>query len=303
MNAGKRAPATGIVFLALLILMVFMAGSAGCIKLAQKTISGEPTPTTAPAMTGTPMFTPAEIPQSTPTTVPIPVLTPAKTDLVTEVTADVTPSPYLFPNATPINATPDLPAYQYRTPEFTKTYPVNSTNPIGLMVNVVQPPLYIVYTVDPVNDCLKDPDSCRGLNPSQPNSADSTGTSINSVNNPYMTITVRDNQTGCVVAQDGYGRIYSSDIGHYIITYTGVNLSTSVNGKQKQDYVFEPGPRYIAVYKGGQYQITITGDYLDVTVSIITGSSPNPLDATEKSNQGSTPTISPTPPEGEGEPI
>ena len=285
MNTGKRSPVTGCVSLALLIFIVLMAGSAGCIKLAQNAISGEPVPTTVPTIAETPVVTPAALPLSTPTPVPIPVLTPAKSDLVTEVTPDVTPNPYIFPNAIPINASPQLPAYQYRTPEFTRTYPVNSTNPIGLRVNVVQAPLYIVYTVNPVNNCLTDADSCRGSNPAQTASADSTGTSVNSANNPYMTITVRDNQTGEIVARDGYGGIYSSDTGTYQFTYTA-NLSTSVNGKQQQTYTVTPGPRYIAVYKGGQFQITIDGDYLDVTVSIITGTAPNPLDVTEKS-QGS----------------
>jgi len=282
MNTGKKSPVTGCITPALLILIVLMAGSAGCIKLAQNAISGESTPTTAPAITETPMVTPAALPQSTPTPVPLPVLTPAKSDIVTEVTPDVTPNPYVFPNAAPINGTPLQPDFQYRQPEFTRTYPVNSTNPIGLLVNVAQGPLYIVYTVNPVNNCLSDPDSCRGSNPAQPNSADSTGTSVNSANNPYMTITVRDNQTGEIVAKDGYGGVYSSDTGTYTFTYTA-NLSTSVNGRQQQTYTVTPGPRYIAIYRTGQFQITINGDYLDVTLSIITGSSPNPLDVTEKS--------------------
>ena len=268
--------------------MVLMAGSAGCIKLAQNTLNGEPAPTTVPTIMETSAITPAALPQSTPTAVPLPVLTPAKSEIVTAVTPYVTPNPYTFPNAIPINGTPLQPGFQYRQPEFTATYPVNSTNPIGLLVNVVQGPLYLVYTVNPVNNCLTDPKSCRGTNPAQTDSADSTGTSVNSVNKPYMTITVRDNQTGEIVAQDGYGGIYSSDIGHYIITYSGVNLSTSVNGKQKQTYTFEPGPRYISIYREGQFQITIQGDYLDVTLSVITGTSTNPLAATEKSPDGST---------------
>jgi len=269
MNTEKRSPVTGCVSLALLILIVLMAGSAGCIKLAQNAISRETTPTTVPTITETPIVTPVALSQTNPTPVPLPVLTPAKSDIVTEVTPYETPNPYIFPNAIPINGTPQQPAFQYREPEFTKTYPINSSNPVGLLVNVVQAPLYIVYTVNPKYDCLSDPDSCRG-------------TVTVPVNRPYMTITVRDNQTGDIVAQDGYGRIYSSDTGTYTITYTA-NLSTSVNGKQQQTYTVEPGPRYIAIYKDGQFQITINGDYLDVTVSIITGSSPNPLDVTEKS--------------------
>ena len=283
---GKRNPGTWCVPL-VLFLIVLMAGSAGCIKLAQNTLNGEPAPTTVPTLMETSAITPTALPQSTPTAAPLPVLTPAKSEIVTAVTPYVTPNPYTFPNAIPINGTPLQPGFQYRQPEFTATYPVNSTHPIGLLVNVVQGPLFIVYTVNPKYDCLKDPKSCRGLNPAQTDSADSTGTSVNSVNKPYMTITVRDNQTGDIVAEDGYGGVYSSDIGTYQITYTA-NLSTSVNGKQQQTYVVEPGPRYIAIYREGQFQVTIQGDYLDVTLSVITGTSTNPLAATEKSQDGST---------------
>jgi hypothetical protein len=126
-----------------------------------------------------------------------------------------------------------------------------------------------VYTVNPKYDCLQDPDSCRG-------------TILVPVNNPYMTITVRNNQTNEIVAEDGYSRQYSSDTGTYTFSNTGYT-STSVNGQTTMTYISVPGPRYIPIYSNGQFQITIEGSYLSVTVSIITGTASKPTDAMENS--------------------
>jgi len=66
-----------------------------------------------------------------------------------------------------------------------------------------------------------------------------------------MTITVRDNQTQQIVAQDGYAREYSSDIGRYSISITTKNEDST----ESETTTSEPGPRYIPVYKEGQFQI------------------------------------------------
>ncbi|MGA9085389.1 MAG: hypothetical protein ACLQMU_12240 [Methanoregula sp.] len=271
-----------------LVVLIAMVGGSGCIKAVKTTLSGGPPAgetTPLPFVTETPTsdVTPIDIPQSTPTPIPAAVQTPNQSTVITEVTPFVTPNPYVFPQAVQINESPQYP-FLYRQPEFTRTYTlIGNGNAFGLQVNVVKAPLYIVFTVNPKYDCLKDPDSCRG-------------TVLVPVNSPYMTITVRDNQTHEIVARDGYGGIYSSDTGNYQFSNYG-NLSTSVNGQQTVTSVSEPGPRYIAIYTAGQYQITIEGAYLDVTLSIITGNSPNPLDATEKS-ASSAPV--PTPADDEG---
>jgi hypothetical protein len=57
----------------------------------------------------------------------------------------------------------------------------------------------------------------------------------------------------------------------------------SAESTEAGTYESEPGPRYIPVYREGQFQITIQGSYLDVTVSVITGASPDLLTAQEKS--------------------
>jgi hypothetical protein len=270
-------------FLIIAFLMMLMISSAGCIKIAQNTLSGKSaagdTSNITPDVTAMPTVSHHEHLPSTPNANPVVLMTPAISDIVTEVTPDVTPDPYIFPNATRINETPLQPAFQYWKPQFTKTYTLTG-NAVGLLVNVAQGPLYVVYTVNPKYDCLQDPDSCRG-------------TILVPVNNPYMSITVRDNQTNKIVAEDGYGRQFSSDTGTYTFSTSG-NTTTSVNGQTTVSSTSVPGPRYIPIYSAGQFQVTIQGNYLDVTVSIITGTAPNPLDALEKSG-GAVPSPTPMP--------
>jgi hypothetical protein len=257
---GKK-DRTRSIMIVLVFLLCLSVISTGCIKNFPH-LTGESSPTANTGSDAVGTETPTAVP-STPTPVPVPEITPAKSEIVSEVTPFTTPDPYPIIHGTRINSTPQY-AFQYRLPEFTKTYTLTG-NAYGLLVNVVQGPLFIRYTIEPKYDCLKDPDTCRG-------------TVLVPVNRPYMTITVRDNQTQQIVAQDGYGREYSSDIGHYHFYGT----VTSDDSSETQPYDSYPGPRYIPVYKEGQFQITIEGNYLDTTVAVITGTSPNPLDAMEK---------------------
>jgi hypothetical protein len=137
-------------------------------------------------------------------------------------------------------------------------------------VNVIEGPLYLVYTVNPQNDCLRNPDSCRG-------SLDKP------VQRPYLTITVRDNETGEILAEDGYGREYSSDTGDYSISIT----SDSEDGESTTTQ--EPGPRRIVIFREGTFHITMEGNYLDIDLSIITGASPDPLEVSTDKSSGPSP--------------
>jgi hypothetical protein len=266
MITEKRREKPWCITLSLAILIVILVSSAGCINMITKATEGgnAATPTGTPTITEN-ASTPAPIFQQ-----PVAQLTPMKSDVVVEVTPYTTPDPYPIIHGVRINSTPQY-AFLYRQPEFTKTYTL-SGNAVGLLVNVAQGPLYIKYIVKPKYDCLNDPDSCRG-------------TVLVPVNNPYMTITVRDNQTHEIVAEDGYAREYSSDTGNYHFTTTVESADSTEAGT----YESEPGPRYIPIYREGQFQITIQGSYLDVTVSVITGASPDLLTAQEKS-AGTTPT-------------
>lgn len=267
-NAIHRRPLFVMGILALIIILT--AGSAGCIKAAQNKLGGETTADT----TNLQEQTNVQAVPSTPTPVPVPVLTPAKSDIVTEVAPYVTPNPYVIQHGARINSSPRY-DFLYREPEFTKTYTLSSSNPVGLLVNVAQGPLYVVYTVSPKYDCLDSPDSCRG-------------TIMTTVNRPYMTITVRDNQTKDVVAQDGYAREFSSDKGEYATAAdTDSTANSSYDNSDTGNYANTPSPRYIPVYKEGKFLITIEGNYLDVTVKIITGTSPDSLELAENSGEAS----------------
>ena len=76
---------------------------------------------------------------------------------------------------------------------------------------------------------------------------------------------------------------YSSDTGHYHFTTTVESADATQNGTYESEPVW-----HISIYREGQFQITIQGSYLDVTVSVITGASPVLLTAQEKS-AGTTP--------------
>jgi len=251
-------------FFAVMAVLIVLTGCSGCIKIAQDSLSkeGSFTPGNSPVVTNTPTLSETVTVPMTSTPIPAPVLTPVKSEIVKEVAPYTTPNPYPILHGVRINSTPQY-AFLYRIPEYTKTYTLTG-NAYGLLVNVVEGPLYIKYIVNPKFDCLKDPNSCRG-------------TVLVPVNRPYMTITVRDNQTQQIVVQDGYGREYSSDTGKYTFTGTTTHDDSSVT----EPYTSEPGPRYIPVYKEGQFQITIEGNYLDVTVEIITGTSQDLLKSPE----------------------
>lgn len=280
----KQSPVlcTGI----LLILVVLTTFSGGCVNMLMSPDTGSPytgnslgqdnpenpdeslMPEVSPSAGG---FYPA-----------IAEVTPVKSEIVTEVAPVLTPDPYPILHGTRINETPQY-SFLDREPEFEKTYTFGG-NATGLLVNVVEGPLYILYTVKPQNDCLLNPNSCRG-NMDKP------------VQRPYLKISVRDNETGEIIAEDGYGREYSSDTGEYEFSITGQDpdsLTTSA-GKISTNIV-SPGPRRIILYEEGVFHITMEGNYLDIDLSIITGASPDPLEVTSEKGSGApsaTPTINP----------
>lgn len=274
----KQSPVlcTGI----LLILVVLTTFSGGCVNMLMSPGTGSPytgnslgqdnpenpdkslMPEVSPSAGG---FYPA-----------IAEVTPVKSEIVTEVAPFLTPDPYPILHGTRINETPQY-SFLDREPEFEKIYAFGG-NATGLLVNVIEGPLYLVYTVNPQNDCLRNPDSCRG-------SLDKP------VQRPYLTITVRDNETGEIIAEDGYGREYSSDIGSY-----SISISSENSEGETETITQEPGPRRIVIYREGTFHITMEGNYLDIDLSIITGASPDPLEVTSEKGSGApsaTPTINP----------
>ncbi|MFA6332309.1 MAG: hypothetical protein WCX22_05100 [Methanoregula sp.] len=248
-----------VLCLIVLLVLTAMIVSGGCVKTLQQSLESTPATGITPESTAEP----DEVAYPDTSAVPVKQLTvaemtPKQSAAVTEANPIVTIDPYPILHGTRINSTElvnpvwcDTCGY-----EFQKNYKMRG-NAAGLIVNVVEGPLYIIYTVTPQNDCLENPDSCRG-DLEKP------------VNRPYLTITVRDNQTQEVVAEDGYGREYSSDTGSYEFEIT----TKTDDGTEITD-IRTPGPRVIKIFREGTYHLTIQGNFLDANIMIRTGASPS----------------------------
>jgi len=153
--------------------------------------------------------------------------------VVTDALPELTPDPYPVQHATRINTTAE-PCRHVRIADFKKTYVLRG-NATGLVINatVLKGPLWISFDVEPLYDCLENPESCRG-------------DLAKSVSRPYFTLTVRNNQTREIVAEDGYGREYSMQ---------KTNRTTKIYGE-------------------GWYHLTLTGNSVDVILSVSTGTVP-----------------------------
>lgn len=237
-KTGSARKKTGCILF--LIFMVFISvGASGCIKLMQQS-NGDSSKQTPKSLHSDPVKTvattdPITPAQKNPLAEPTLPVTPTISSLVTDAAPILPPDLYPIQHGTRINVTRENTLLN-RPAEFTRTYTLRG-NATGMIVNVVKGPLILSFDVNPMYDCLENPDSCRG---------DKT----TSVNRPYFTITVRDNKTHEIVAEDGYAREYSS---------------------QKTD-------RTIEIFGEGQFHLTLTGNYLDVTLSIITGASPSTIE-------------------------
>jgi polyisoprenoid-binding protein YceI len=92
------------------------------------------------------------------------------------------------------------------------------------------------------------------------------GSMAKSINRPYFTLTVRNLTTQEIVAEDGYAREYSS----------------------------EKTNRTVKIFGEGHYHLTLTGNYLDVTLSVTTGDSPRaPVKTAAVGGSRQTPTVPP----------
>jgi hypothetical protein len=258
MNPGKTYAVGWCIPVILFILVMVMAGSAGCIKIAQNALGGGKEGGSADTASGSSLIAP----QSVSTTSSGITSTPQTTNSVLAFSPTTTPDIYVIQHATRINGTSvNYLSFLNRQPLYTNTYTMNGY-PVGLLANVAQGPLYVVFTVNPVNDCLKHPEDCRG------------STTV-PVNQAFMTITVLDNQTHQIVAEDGYGGEYSSDTGTYSSDCTAQSSTSNTFSKEYDpDRCQQPTARYISLYRQGEFQIVMNGMYCSVTVSIITGSSP-----------------------------
>lgn len=249
----SRCPPGRIIVVVTLIVLTAFAMCGGCInKIMQN--SGESGPTPGITLRETPAVKDTAASPAASRISPvsqIPEITPVKSEVVQVVAPFMTPDPYPVIHATPINSTPDADRLN-RNVEFEKSYHLTG-GAEGLLVNVAEGPMYIVYVVSPQNDCLND--ACRGTNEKP-------------LQRPYLRITVRDNRTHEIIAQDGYGYEYSSDTGQQKISRTSTTADGSTETYNSPE---TPVPRYIPIYQEGIFHITIEGAYLDTKVKILTG--------------------------------
>lgn len=242
---GYHREKTGII-ISLLLLAGLIAGTCGCVRLAQQSMDSGNGTSLQPDVTASHGVVPVASVAPSRATTPaqkVSVVTTGSNLQVYNAAPDVTPDPYPVQHGTRINQT-SLTS-RYVTPAFTRTYSLGGA-PVGLGVNVTKGPFLIYFTINPKVDCLSDPDSCRG-------------TLGVPVNRPYCTITVTDNLTHKVIAQDGYAREFSSN---------------------KTD-------RSITIYGAGDYLITLTGNYLDITLSLASGD-PTPVPTAAPAGQAPT---------------
>lgn len=249
-TGSARGKAFAILFLVFLVLL--SVSFCGCIKLMQQATENNHTQTADAlnrdtvknVVTGDPI-TPGQTDPILQQTVSVTVPTP---DFVSDASPILPPDPYPVQHAMRINETLLTNRYA-RYIEFSRTYVLRG-NSTGLFVNasVLERPLWISFTVNPLYDCLDNPESCRG----------EPGTSIS---RPFFTLTVRDNQTHEIVAEDGYGREYSS----------------------------AKDSRTIFIYREGRYHLTLTGNSVDVTLAVATGATPA-MPVTQPSPAGPAPT-------------
>jgi len=219
--------------LVLAILIFAVAMIPGCLKIAQQYSGDRPSEGSATQLHDAIQFPTTPHDPVTPTASETTVSARATTDLVTEALPELTPDPYSGPHSRQFNTTID-PSRYVRSPEFKKTYVLRG-NSTGLSVNAtsLKGPLWISFTVKPLYDCLTNPDSCKGE-------------VKKTISRPYFTLTVRDNQTRAIVAEDGYGREFSSQTEN----------------------------KTMKIFREGRYHLTLTGESVDVTLSITTGTAP-----------------------------
>ncbi|MDD1695043.1 MAG: hypothetical protein LUQ71_10000 [Methanoregula sp.] len=238
---GIPVPISGKNILVLFIALIITTSSCGCIKVVQKSLATNESTgeirtlvTTIPSEDTT---IPATIQPDVLVmeTTPAPEITQNLTAVVESAVPITDDESYETLHAARVNETSRFnrsDIRKERMPEFEKTYTLDC-NATGLIVDVKKGPLVIAFDIEPVFDCMNDPDSCRG-------------SLTASVNRPYFTVTVRDNETHAIVAQEGYGREYSS----------------------------ETDDRSLTVYGAGRYHITLEGCFVTADLAIITGNSP-----------------------------
>jgi hypothetical protein len=244
-NMNAHIVRIGIIFL----LLIFVS-SSGCVKNILNNTSGKTeTQLVSPAPTAidTPSSSGTVLPGKSPATPPIVVVTtPPGYIEVDQVDPGpyVTPDPYKLPYRDHGTWSTGEPDRATRIPQFTKSY-VLRTDPTAIRVNVTEAPLVIDLTFRPR---WADPDHTGTGSTANEDGSVTTGTSVNSFVYSTAVVTVYSENSHAIVEQDGYGKEFSVDL-----------------------------EKKITLYQEGSYIITLTGDFMDVNMAIITGSALTPV--------------------------
>lgn len=247
----------------IIVILVLLVTSAGCIRTVQNAMSGEGAPAEPQSASAAGIVAPPPgdlVPGTgvTETVSPDPK-TPGLEVNVVSPDPYITPDPYRLPYRDFTNRSEsDLwqPYTLKRYPQFSKMFILRS-NSTAIRVNVTQGPLEICLDFSPQ---FTDPDHSNMANVDEGGEGEeATGVQMSSFVFSNAEVTVIDAASNGTVAQDGYNGVYSTDTA-----------------------------KEITVYRDGPYVITLTGNFIDVGVKIFTGTAqyetPTPAPVPEYDN-------------------
>ena len=187
------------IFPCLLIVLVITLAVllSACIEIGNDEKADQ---STAPVSESPPVYTEEPVPSSSVNhgNSPAPATTVTSSGIVVTGADPIPPKDAVVPEYwyLAINDTPlRIPGYYPSREIFRGSYELKNNN-VGLLANVTDAPLIIDFHVNPgssnVNDC-------------------------------FFELTVRDNSTGTIVGEEGYGRLYSVDVDkHLVFRYPGI---------------------------------------------------------------------------------
>ena len=211
----------------LVIIVILVISLCGCVEIGAKddtgtTVqSGGTTPTPGNGISSLPPDNPEYSPESfqaPPTTVPAQVVTSGNNggfvrDAIPIPPPDVlniTPPRNYSLNDPPIRVSGYSPSQEI----YRNTYDLQYRN-VGLLANITRAPFIIDFHVDPTSN---NPNDC------------------------FFRLTVRDNSTNKIIAENGYGLLYSNDV-----------------------------DKHMVIRAPGDYHLNLYGNRVTVTISIRTG--------------------------------
>ncbi|NMB78077.1 MAG: hypothetical protein GYA23_03160 [Methanomicrobiales archaeon] len=232
----------------MVFFILVLVSSAGCIKVLQSGISGEKESQHVPPefpFEASAQYEPDALPYPAEATTPV-ASQPDSTLQVDELSPKpyTTRDPYGLPYREHGNWSTREPARVARIPQFTKTVTLDGNTTV-FRVNVTDGPLVVDLAFNPK---FKNPDNtdagnvCNDEDGVCEDEEKRYGVFVNSFTYSKAEVAVRDGRSNGTVAKEGYGGIYSTDL-------------------KKQ----------ITIYNEGPFIIILSGDKVEITMTITTG--------------------------------